>query len=182
MSPQPDTATADAADKPGSRPIELIVVHCSATPSGKVLGGGLGDRHVSAAQVIDRWHMQRGFARNPASVAEYSPELPHIGYHWVIDLDGTVLPGRRITEVGAHCKGYNANSLGLCLVGGLEPEASYTTAQWRNLNKLVLALKKRFAAARVVGHRDLNAGRTCPGFDVQAWWALGGRPLDKQVL
>lgn len=176
---QPSGAPAGTAP---DRTIDLIVVHCSATPSGQRLGGGLGDRRVSATQVIDRWHMQRGFARAADAVADYNPGLPHIGYHYVIDLDGHIHGGRRISEVGAHCKGWNAHSIGICLVGGSEPQASYTAAQWDSLKRLCITLTRQRPEARVAGHRDLNAGRTCPGFDVAAWWAARCTPPAGQVL
>jgi hypothetical protein len=181
MSQSPDASPASTSTGQ-ARTIELIVVHCSATPSGERLGGGLGNRRVTAPQVIDRWHMQRGFARAADAVAEYNPGLPHIGYHYVIDLDGHIHGGRRIAEIGAHCKGYNANSIGICLVGGLEPQARYTAAQWDSLKRLCITLTRQRPAAQVLGHRDLNAGRTCPGFDVAAWWNNRCTPPLEQVL
>jgi N-acetylmuramoyl-L-alanine amidase len=184
----PSTAPASSP----ARAIDLIVVHCSATPSGKALGTG---RRSPAAQVIDGWHKQRGFARSPAAVAEYNTGLPHIGYHYVIDVDGLVQCGRRLAEVGAHVKGHNAKSIGICLVGGAEPVAAYTAAQWSSLTYLVNTLRLQRPLARVVGHRDLSSDanadgrvqvhewlKTCPGFDVQAWMANGCTPLAGQVM
>lgn len=180
---QAPAAPASLKGPPG-RTIDLIVVHCSATPSGKALGVGLGSRRRTAAQIIDGWHMQRGFARRPEAVADYNPGLPHIGYHYVIDVDGLVQGGRRLSEAGAHVKGFNANSIGICLVGGAEPKARYTAAQWSSLKGLVTTLRMQRPLARVVGHRDLSPDlngdgtvqprewlKTCPGFDVQAWVA-----------
>ncbi|MEY2688196.1 MAG: hypothetical protein RL375_2394 [Pseudomonadota bacterium] len=178
-----------------SRTINLIVVHCSATPSGKRLGGGLGDRRVTAAQVIDGWHANRGFARQADAVAAYNPGLPHIGYHYVIDLDGRVQGGRRLSEVGAHVVGHNANSIGICLVGGAEPVARYTQAQWAALKNLVATFRAQIPGVRVVGHRDLSPDangdgritridwlKTCPGFDVAAWLQARCTPPAGQVV
>ena len=78
------------------RKIDLIVVHCTATPAG---------RNVSVAD-IRAWHIARGFA--------------DIGYHYIIALDGTVEPGRDISIAGAHARGYTAQSVGVCYVGGLD--------------------------------------------------------------
>lgn len=77
------------------RKINQIIVHCSATPEGKNFN----------ANDIDRWHKERGF--------------DCIGYHYVIDLDGTIEKGRPIEKVGAHVKGHNSNSIGVCYIGGL---------------------------------------------------------------
>ena len=70
------------------RRIDKIIVHCTATPEG---------RDVSVKE-IDLWHRQRGFKG--------------VGYHYVIGRDGTVDVGRPISEIGAHCSGYNSHSVG----------------------------------------------------------------------
>lgn len=77
------------------RKINEIIIHCSATAEGKDF----------TVQDITRWHKQRGFKT--------------IGYHYVIYRNGTVATGRDIAEIGAHCKGHNANSIGICYIGGL---------------------------------------------------------------
>jgi N-acetyl-anhydromuramyl-L-alanine amidase AmpD len=177
------------------RAIDLIVMHCSATPSGRRLGGGLGDRRVTAAMVIDRWHAERGFARRPDAVQAYNPHLPHIGYHYVVDTDGCIESGRRLREVGAHVAGHNAGSVGICLVGGAEIEGRYTARQWSSLRGLVLALMKQLPTAAVVGHRDLSPDKngdgritsidwlkTCPGFSVAAWLAADMQPHTDHVM
>ena len=192
MSQAPGSPAAPA--RTPARTVDLIVVHCSATPSGKALGTGLGSRRRTAAQIIDGWHMQRGFARRPEAVAAHNPELPHLGYHFVIDVDGLLQQGRNLAEAGAHVKGHNANSVGVCLVGGAEPEGRYTVAQWATLKAVVMRLRQQFPAARVVGHRDLSPDlnadgavqprewlKTCPGFDVQAWLASDCQPARSQI-
>lgn len=128
------------------RKIDLIVIHCSATrPS----------MDVGAAE-IKQWHKARGFRT--------------IGYHYVVRLDGTIERGRSEYQMGAHCAGYNAFSLGVCYVGGLnqqgEPADTRTPAQRRSLQRLMNELKKKYPLARVVGHRDLNKHKACPCFDV----------------
>lgn len=79
------------------RKITEIIVHCTATPYGR----------ETSVEEIDAWHRARGFKS--------------IGYHFVIGLDGRVMTGRNIKEPGAHCKGHNAHSIGICYVGGLDP-------------------------------------------------------------
>ncbi|MBQ0048079.1 MAG: N-acetylmuramoyl-L-alanine amidase [Prevotellaceae bacterium] len=80
------------------RTINELIIHCSATAEGK---------DFTAAD-IDRWHRVQGWSG--------------IGYHFVIRLDGTVEPGRPIDKAGAHCSGHNANSLGICYIGGIAPD------------------------------------------------------------
>lgn len=80
------------------RKIKYIVLHCSATKEGVPFG----------IEDIDRWHRQRGFRK--------------VGYHYVILLDGTIRKGRDIAQVGAHVQGSNANSIGICYIGGLDAD------------------------------------------------------------
>lgn len=134
------------------RTINLIVIHCSATPAAHDIG----------RKEIDRMHRQRGFLR--------------IGYHYVIRRNGAIEPGRELSAVGAHVEGHNANSIGVCMVGGLtpamKPENNFTQSQWASLAVLVSRLNNTYPAAAVVGHRDLpNVHKDCPCFDVKTWLA-----------
>ncbi len=128
------------------RRISLIVIHCSAVRPGQ----------QSSSQDIDRWHRQRGWRE--------------IGYHFVIRRDGTEEPGRRLEQVGAHCKGHNRHSIGICYEGGLNDEGqgcdTRTPEQKKALRDLVLRLRKRFPKALIVGHHDLDPRKACPCFDV----------------
>lgn len=190
-----------------ARQVDLVVIHCSATPSGQWLTGAPASAGwMSPAKSIDNWHAERGFQRGDAARARFNPELRSIGYHYVIDLDGAVYTGRHVDEPGAHVAGFNARSVGICLVGGAERDARYTVGQWRSLGRLVrelclavpmvpaLPLYPR-AGNGVCGHRDLspdlnNDGaitsaewlKTCPGFDVGAWLARGMEPTGAQIV
>lgn len=125
------------------REINLIVVHCSDTPD---------DRHVTASD-IDRWHRERGFNS--------------IGYHQVILRDATMEQGRPVEVAGAHVRGHNANSIGICLIGRHE----FTENQMIMLEGLVRAYKSRWPQADVVGHCDLDPGKTCPNTNILEWWS-----------
>lgn len=127
------------------RKINEIIVHCTATAEGK---------NFKAAD-IDRWHKAKGWNG--------------IGYHHVVDLDGTVEPGRPESEVGAHCLKHNANSIGVVYVGGLAsdgktPKDTRTPEQKTALVKLLTELKRRYPNATIHGHRDF-AAKACPSFD-----------------
>lgn len=183
-----------------ARKVRLLVVHCSATPSGRRLDGTQPPLPTArtAAYIIDGWHRARGFKRGITARNSYNWRLAHIGYHFVLDLDGTVATGRHVDEEGAHVAGHNAQTIGICLIGGAERDARYTPAQWESLAELVTTLARRYdleASAHVVGHRDLSPDtdrdgvveqhewlKTCPGFDVRAWVARGMRPLPTNVI
>lgn len=127
------------------RKITRIIIHCSATPAG---------RHVTVSD-IDLCHRQRGFNG--------------IGYHYVIYLDGSVHPGRPENLIGAHCKGYNADSIGICYAGGcdsnMRPADTRTPQQRKALVDLVAELRRRYPDATVHGHNEF-AAKACPSFNV----------------
>lgn len=130
--------------------VKYLVVHCSASkPDLK-----------TDVKTIDRWHRQRGFAK--------------VGYHFVIKTDGTVQVGRQLTEIGAHAQGYNAQSIGICMVGGIDPNGkpsdNFTVEQKESLRGLLMKLSHVYKMASIVGHRDLpGVKKDCPCFDVRAW-------------
>lgn len=133
------------------RTISEIIVHCSATPEGR----------DNRAADIDRWHRQRGFRC--------------IGYHYVIDLDGTIEAGRSPEEQGAHCVGHNAYSIGICYIGGcdkdMQAKDTRTDAQKASLRLLLRYLRQRYPAATIYGHHDFDKGKACPSFDAKKEYA-----------
>jgi N-acetylmuramoyl-L-alanine amidase len=126
------------------RNIELIIIHCSATPEG---------RDVTTDE-IRSWHLDRGWS--------------DIGYHFVVELDGSVNDGRPLEISGAHAKGHNSNSIGICYVGGLdesgEPKDTRTPEQEKALVELLENLKDQYPEAQIIGHRDVS-DKDCPCFD-----------------
>ena len=129
------------------RDITKIIIHCSATPQGRI---------VTVAD-IDRWHKERGFKM--------------IGYHYVIYLDGSVHAGRTEDMIGAHTEGYNSKSIGICYVGGMDKlnksaMDTRTPAQKASLINLINDLKKKYPKATVHGHNEY-ANKACPSFNVK---------------
>lgn len=146
------------------RSINRIVVHCSATDDNVDIG----------AAEIRKWHTDKGWS--------------DIGYHYVIRRNGMIEVGRPLEQAGAHAEGFNANSIGVCLVGGVEAddkmkaEVNYTREQWYTLAGLVQDLSERFQFAIVHGHRDLpGVTKACPCFDVRAWW-YGSKAASPAIL
>ena len=132
--------------KKSKRKIDKIILHCSATPAG---------RNVSVGE-IRRWHKQRGWS--------------DIGYHYVIDLDGNIDKGRDIDIVGAHTKGHNKHSIGICYVGGVDKDMNSqdtrTIAQMLALGELLAVLRDFYPEAEICGHNEFSS-KDCPSFDVK---------------
>jgi len=133
------------------RNINKIILHCSATPEG---------RHVTA-ETIRKWHLDRGWS--------------DIGYHFLVYLDGTVVSGRPVERAGAHTKGLNANSIGICYIGGVEAEKrngkwpakdTRTPKQLESLEKLIVDLFEEYPEATLHGHNEF-AAKACPSFIVR---------------
>ena len=106
---------------------------------------------------IRRWHKARGFV--------------DVGYHYVVYLDGSVHEGRPLAQVGAHCRGHNAHSVGVCYVGGLAadgrtPKDTRTARQRVALEALVQLLRLNFPGAEVHGH-NAYAAKACPCYEVK---------------
>lgn len=133
--------------------VKYLVVHCSATPAHMDIG----------VEEIRRWHREKGWF--------------DVGYHFVIRRDGTIEYGRATDVPGAHARGFNHRSIGICLVGGTKadkktPEQNFTIKQYNALRDLLPELRLQFPWAEVIGHRDLpNVNKACPSFDVREWWA-----------
>lgn len=142
------------------RKITHIVIHCSATPPGVEAG----------VKQIAEWHKARGFRT--------------IGYHFVVRRSGLIEFGRPIAESGAHVKGYNSKSIGVCWEGGVgkdgKAQDNRTEEQRAALIALLLELRKSFPKAKIVGHRDLSVDlngdgvisrnewmKECPSFDAK---------------
>jgi len=127
------------------REINKIIVHCSATREGE---------NFEVAE-IRKWHLARGFS--------------DIGYHFYIDLYGEIHKGRDINKIGAHCKGHNRNSIGICYCGGVEadgktPKDTRYDCQKESLIAVLRTLKAMYPNAVIHSHNDF-ANKACPSFN-----------------
>lgn len=148
------------------RTVDRVILHCSATPPKWMEHETL----AAKVDVIRRWHVEgRGWL--------------DIGYHYLVDRDGSVHTGRDldhdgdiIEEIGAHCYGQNAYTIGICLIGGLGANASdpplknFTYKQLNSAGQLILDLNSQLhKVLEVYGHNDF-ANKACPGFNVHKFW------------
>ena len=129
------------------REINEIIIHCSATREGQDV----------SVDTIRRWHVvERGWS--------------DIGYHYVIGLDGSIQKGRLNNVQGAHTKGHNKNSLGICYIGGcdkdMNPKDTRTDEQKRSFLILLEGLKSIYPKATIHGHNEFS-DKACPSFNVE---------------
>ena len=128
------------------RKINKIIVHCSATREGENY----------TVDTIRSWHVDgRGWS--------------DIGYHFFIDLYGDIYKGRDIAKIGAHTKGQNRNSIGICYCGGVEvdgktPKDTRLDCQKEALNAVLRTLKAMYPEAIIHSHNDF-ARKACPSFN-----------------
>lgn len=133
-----------------TRTITLIVVHCTATRV-----------NVDFTQKdLLRCHKAKG--------------MRTVGYHFYIRKDGYIWSTRELAVPGAHCLGYNRESIGIAYEGGLNaqglPADTRTPQQKHSLRVLIRTLKKMFPIERVCGHRDLSPDRNGNGVVEASEW------------
>lgn len=126
--------------------IRFLTVHCAATPEG---------RDVKAA-TVSAW-----------DIAKFG----QVSYHYVVELDGTVVKTLEDNQRGAHTAKANTGNIGVCYVGGvdknMQPKDTRTPAQKVALRKLVDDYVRRCPGIIVRGHRDWpGVAKACPSFDV----------------
>jgi len=129
-----------------SRIINRIVLHCAATRECQDV----------KTETIRQWHLDKGWS--------------DIGYHYVIELDGTYGIGRDESTTGAHVRGINSNSIGVCYVGGVDkemnPKDTRTPEQLESLEILVKHLLLKYPDAELCGHNEFSS-KACPSFNVK---------------
>ena len=129
------------------RSIDSIILHCSATRPCFYQG----------EDDIRDWHVKRGWKRE--------------GYHYLVTRGADIETGRPVSMIGAHARGYNKTSIGVCIAGGSGASAKdpwqkhFIEGQMFSTYLLVSGLLTAYPAARVAGHNEF-AAKGCPGFEV----------------
>ena len=146
---------------------EGIIIHCTATHANWWEGKSTEEKIAE----IRRWHVDgNGWS--------------DIGYAELYDRDGTMGTGRDLdgdgdpfNDIGAHTKGWNSKSIGICLFGGAGSTANdefsdhFTPEQDAVLRRRIAYLRERFPSIKwVKGHNEF-ANKACPGFNVSRWLA-----------
>ena len=127
------------------RAINRIIIHCSDSYHDMDIG----------VEEITRWHKAKKFKT--------------IGYHYVIRRDGILEIGRPVKESGAHLRGKNKDSIGVCFVGGKEghgEQANNFTVEQMQIGRMLMSdLHKKYPKATFHGHNEFS-NKPCPVFDI----------------
>lgn len=108
----------------------------------------------------------------PGSIRLYHKSLgwADCGYHYIVYMDGhgdcsiskNVYCMRPPYYVGAHCKGHNLNTLGICVCGDFST-AMFSTKLAHLLQALCKGLKLRHPSIKKVSFHNDYANTACPG-------------------
>ena len=138
----------------GKYPVHEVILHTSATPGNWHTGKSVQDM----VDAIRRWHVvDNGWS--------------DIGYHRVVAPDGSIGIGRSLYKTGAHVRGRNRGTVGICMVpsvthNGIKTFDTYFTEAQRQAVKAYLKdLMELTEITKVSGHNDY-ANKECPGFKV----------------
>jgi N-acetylmuramoyl-L-alanine amidase len=136
-----ETHIVDIVEAPMNVP-EVVITHHALS----------GDHHTH--KDVDKWHTERW----PHFVSRLGYR---IGYHYIIERDGTVVQTRHHDEEGAHTLGMNRSSIGVCFIGNFDTgtPAQAQIDAWIDLyNKL----RADYPNIPTSPHRAFQA-RTCHG-------------------
>jgi N-acetylmuramoyl-L-alanine amidase len=121
-----------------------VILHCSATPD---YPDSSKKYDLFGAADIDAWHKKRGWRG--------------IGYHYVIRRTGVIEFGRQVNRQGAHTRGENADSVGICYIGSKRPTLEQIWALLKLHKELYLTYK--ISWDKWHGHYEFTSKKDCPG-------------------
>lgn len=110
---------------------------------------------------VNEWHKQKWGFRS--SLGFYA------GYTYFIEKSGKVYQARADNEEGAHAKGQNKQSIGICLEGNGE-EQDFTFQQYVSLKDLINRKISEYNLTKhnLYGHNNF-ANTLCPSWRLTKW-------------
>ncbi|MCK4609423.1 MAG: N-acetylmuramoyl-L-alanine amidase [Gammaproteobacteria bacterium] len=119
---------------------------------------------ASQLNAVDRYHKSKWDMK--------STKGWYVGYHYFMDAQGKITNTRDINEESIANMGYNCDrqetctAISICMQGDFNTQHP-TDAQTKAFKEFVHNMQQRFDGIKVVGHRDLQAHRTCPGKNIK---------------
>lgn len=146
----------DAFPPQTERPIELIVVHCSATDDPETNNfEAVKELHTGDTSEKMKWGTYGEISKRGWS---------DIGYHYFIETDGSIKAGRPESRVGAHVRGHNLYTLGVCVAGN-----KVFTKEQKHTLKVFLQKKIKdyhLSKDKVKPHSYFDKNKTCPNLRI----------------
>lgn len=129
------------------REVKYFVVHCTAGPATQ-----------TTKAIKDYWKNNLGWKS--------------VGYHYLINADGTIEQLAQEIEVTNGVAGFNSVCIHISYKGGVDannkPKDTRTPQQKESILKLLKELRKRYPKAIIQGHKDFpNVKKACPSFDAK---------------
>ena len=129
------------------RLVKYCVIHCTATQP-----------NASVQAILNYWK-SIGWKR--------------VGYHILIEEDGTAHQLAPFSEITNGVKGFNMESIHISYIGGIDkkgkPMDTRTEAQKASILKAIKeALEWSGKKLIIQGHRDFGVNKACPSFDAKA--------------
>ena len=142
----------------------IVTIHCSDTPNGLEI----------SLDHLKKDHIARGF--------------DGIGYHAVIQPDGTLYQTRPLNQKGMHVAGHNSDNAGICLAGTNQFTMEQFNKLWSYLDTLRLAFSLK--AYNIFSHYEFDSarkqGKTCPNIrsaDIVHWYmTMNTEAIEKYIL
>lgn len=111
---------------------------------------------------------------------------PGIGYHYVVDRDGTINWCNDLETISYQVGGHNATSIGVNLVGNFSIEgptdAQLKSAIWL-LNHLLKTELPHLKISDILGHKEFsNQATACPVISMNDVRTLVAKPVSKPVV
>ena len=145
-----------------NKPNKIIVHHTGGTDKEP-----MADSSYATAQDIDVWHKERWPGFTSKVFKNNKGEFYHVGYHIVIERDGTIVHCRALNEEGAHTIGQNKSSIGVVLSGNFD-RTKPTKAQEKSFRKVfnhIISIYPKITGNDIYPHRKY-ANKTCYGLNL----------------
>lgn len=134
--------------------INSVIYHCS--DSDNVVDDDVAAvkyLHTADSETPIKWGIYNTYGKN----------WDDIGYHFFIRKDGLIQTGRPLKFVGAHCRGHNSTSIGICFSGSKD----FTKIQFISYLNLRSFILRQFGIDIVFEPHNKYSSKPCPGFKME---------------
>jgi N-acetyl-anhydromuramyl-L-alanine amidase AmpD len=139
---------------------------------------------VPERPIEDKLHSLQQFSMRDDSLADgrLKKAWADIPYHFYIAADGTIAEARKLNYIGDSNTSYDLSGHILIVLEGNFQKEKISPVQYKNLERLVLALSKDYgiSSGKITGHKD-QAQTSCPGESLYALLPKLRQEVDSQL-